>query len=184
MAKRNLTKKQKEVLVKRLEKARAAKKPAKLKTVHPSVRELPDDDLFSYANVKEWQKVTKERIAAAQQAHRMGTKGALADLQTLKSYNNTIQNYIKTGDWHNSYAGPYMEKKLQRKCIAMGYLPNGKPKREIGTWYPDIQDVWTAELENEERATFKMPKLTFTKDGHILVDSSTKKKVRKKRGSK
>ena len=59
MAKKNLTKKQKEVLVKRLEKARAAKKPAKLKTVHPSVRELPDDDLFSYANVKEWQKITQ-----------------------------------------------------------------------------------------------------------------------------
>ena len=33
---------------------RAKKKPAKMTGVHPSVLELPDDNTFSYKNVKKW----------------------------------------------------------------------------------------------------------------------------------
>ena len=34
-------------------------------------------------------------------------------------------------------------------CLTMAYYPDGTPKRSIGTYYPDIAQVWTQELRNE-----------------------------------
>ncbi len=33
-------------------------------------------------------------------------------------------------------------------CLTMAYYPDGTPKRTIGTYYPDIAQVWTQELRN------------------------------------
>ena len=34
------------------------------------------------------------------------------------------------------------------KVIAMAYNPDGTPKRTVGFWYPDIETVWTNEMES------------------------------------
>ena len=61
-------------------------------------------------------------------------------------------------------------------CLAMAYYPNGKPKREMGVWYPDVRDEWTPELENEERLAYGMKELHYTDSGSILVERSTRTK--------
>ena len=61
----------------------------------------------------------------------------------------------------------------------MAYYPDGRPKREIGVWYPDVRDVWTPELDNEERVAWGLKPLTYREDGAILVDGRTKKKKKK-----
>jgi len=35
--------------------------------------------------------------------------------------------------------------------LVMAYHPDGTPKRNIGTWYPDLQTEWTREMEEETR---------------------------------
>jgi len=35
------------------------------------------------------------------------------------------------------------------RCVAMAYYPDGTPKRSVGVFYPDINIVWTNEMELE-----------------------------------
>ena len=48
--------------VDKMAKARAAKKPAEYKNVHPDVKELDDDNYLSLKKVKEWEKHNKNRV--------------------------------------------------------------------------------------------------------------------------
>jgi hypothetical protein len=81
------------------------------------------------------------------------------------------------------FAGGDMEKTVQKYCIAMAYYDNGKPKRELGVYYNDYMQVWTPELENEEREAFGMKPLKYNDKGYIMVEgkSITKKKSTKKK---
>lgn len=182
--KRQLTEEQKQELTERLAKARAAKAPAELKTVHPTVRDLPDEDYWSYVNVKKWLKEAKDQAAAAHQEFKMDVKGAKSKYLMWKAYITDIQNYIRTGSWHSDYSGPRMENKIVRKCVAMAYYPNGKPKRDIGTWYPDVQTIWTSDMENDEREAFGLERLTYTPEGHVLVSKEPVKKYKRKKNVK
>ena len=52
--KRKISEEHKEKLRERLAKMRANKKPAEYKNIAKSVLALPDDDTYSFKNVKEW----------------------------------------------------------------------------------------------------------------------------------
>jgi hypothetical protein len=39
-------------------------------------------------------------------------------------------------------------KRVIPKVVAMAYYPDGTPKRTVGYWYPDIESVWTKEMES------------------------------------
>ncbi len=54
MSKRKISEERKQQLREQLEKARAKRKPAEYKNIHPSVLALPDEDNYSFKNVKEW----------------------------------------------------------------------------------------------------------------------------------
>jgi len=70
--KRKLSEKHKEKLRDRLAEMRAKKKPAEYKNIAKSVLALPDDDTYSFKNVKEWIKESKLQVAAfSQQARNM-----------------------------------------------------------------------------------------------------------------
>ena len=66
----------------------------------------------------------------------------------------------------------------------MAYHSNGKPKREFGVYYKDYMQVWTPELENEERISYGMKPLKFNDKGHILVNSKSKKTKKKQSNRK
>jgi hypothetical protein len=132
---------------------RAKKKPAEYKNISKKVLALPDDDTYSFKNVKEWIKESKDIIASSSKTARsMNTlpkdKQTAANLvDSKKAYIRYCEHYLKHGDWIGIFSGRYEEHKVAPRVIAMAYHPDGKPKRTVGFWYPDIQATWTKEMD-------------------------------------
>ena len=150
--KRKISEEHKEKLRARLAEMRAKKKPAEYKNIAKSVLALPDDDTYSFKNVKEWIKENKLQVSAlGQQARNTSAlpkerqaASTLAD--SKKAYIRYCEFYLKTGDWIGLFSGASEEHKVVPKVIAMAYNPDGTPKRTVGFWYPDIETVWTKEM--------------------------------------
>lgn len=174
-----MTEEQRLAAIERLAKARAAKAPAQYKNIHQSVLDLDPDHWRSMQKVKEWIKNAKSRAKTEHQSHRMGDKGALARVMMWNAYASDLDSYLRSGDYTSHFSGMNMESKVQRRCVAMAYYPNGKPKREIGTWYPDVSATWTPDMENDERERFGMERLEYTAQGHILVERQEAPKLTK-----
>ena len=151
--KKTLTTAQKEAQRIRLEKMRAKKKPPEYKHVHKYVLSLDDEEPYSLKNVKVWIKHNKELITMLNARARnkdMSPKDkqqALIQADDKKAYIRYIEHYIKTGDWIGMFSGQNEMKRVIPKVIAMAYYPDGKPKRTVGYWYPDIEAVWTKEMD-------------------------------------
>jgi hypothetical protein len=150
-----MTEEQRAAAAKRLEKARearAAKNPDYGKSsIHESLRNLPDEHGLSPAKVKKWIKTQKELAKSSRQSVRQKVKGAEAQLKVHEGYISSMQSYLRTGDWVDSFYGEYQEHKIRNRCIALAYDKNGNPKRNVGTYYPDMGEVYTQEMFDEER---------------------------------
>ena len=150
---RKLSEEHKEKLRERLAKMRAKKKPAEYKNIAKSVLALPDDDTYSFKNVKEWIKENKLQVSAlGQQARNRSitpkekqTSSNLAD--SKKAYIRYCEYYLRSGDWIGIFSGANEEHKVMPRVIAMAYNTDGTPKRTVGYWYPDIETVWTKEMK-------------------------------------
>ena len=152
--KQNLTNAQKEAQKIRLEKMRAKRKVPEYKNVHKYVLALDDEEPYSFKNVKVWIKHNKELVSmltAQARNKEMPPKDkqqALMQADDKKAYIRYIEHYIKTGDWIGMFSGQNEMKKVIPKVVAMAYYPDGTPKRTVGYWYPDIESVWTKEMES------------------------------------
>ena len=62
-SKESLTKEEK--VKERMAALRAKRKPPKLKGIHPSILELPEDDTLSYKNIKRWTKRSKLSVRSS-----------------------------------------------------------------------------------------------------------------------
>jgi uncharacterized protein YdhG (YjbR/CyaY superfamily) len=164
--------------------ARFAKNPPKYSQYCKEVVSLPDDHDFSLKNVRAWIKEARAHKAAEHRSHVAGTKGALARRETWNAYISQLESYLRTGAYCSLFAGGDMNKKVSKVCIAMAYHSNGKPKREFGVYYKDYMQVWTPELENEERISYGMKPLKFNDKGYILVNSTSKKTKKKQSNRK
>ena len=147
--KRKLSEEHKEKLRTRLAEMRAKKKPAEYKNVAKSVLALPDDDTYSFKNVKEWIKENKLQVSAlGQQARNTSAlpkerQSASNLVDSKKAYIRYCEFYLKTGDWIGMFSGQDEEHKVVPRCVTMAYYPDGTPKRSVGVFYPDISTVWT-----------------------------------------
>ena len=152
--KRKISEERKQQLRDQLERARAKRKPAEYKNIHSSVLALPDEDNYSFKNVKEWIKESKEQVAAFNKVARSfrstpQDKQKASNLSdSKKAYIRYCEHYLKTGDWIGLKSGKNEEHIVIPKCIAMAYNPDGTPKRTVGVYYPDLHAVWTKEMEN------------------------------------
>ena len=152
--KRKISEEHKDKLRDRLAKMRAKKKPAEYKNIAKSVLALPDDDTYSFKNVKEWIKENKLQVSALGQQSRnrsitpkdKQTASNLAD--SKKAYIRYCEHYLKHGDWIGIFSGANEEHKVMPRVIAMAYNSDGIPKRTVGYWYPDIETVWTKEMRH------------------------------------
>ena len=155
---RKLSEEHKEKLRIRLAEMRAKKKPAEYKNIAKSVLALPDDDTYSFKNVKEWIKENKLQVSAlGQQARSMSNapkeKQAASNLaDSKKAYIRYCEHYLKHGDWIGIFSGANEEHKVVPKCVAMAYYPDGTPKRTVGIFYPDIGGVWSSGMDESEYA--------------------------------
>tara|TARA_B100001939_G_scaffold344158_1_gene358088 strand:- start:441 stop:923 length:483 start_codon:yes stop_codon:yes gene_type:complete len=155
MAKRNISEERKQQLREQLERARAKKKPAEYKNVHSSVLALPEDSEYSFKNVKEWIKDNKEQIAALNKSARSfrtdpKDKQKASNLaESKKAYIRMCEHYLKTGDWIATHSGKEEGHKVVPRVTTMAYYPDGTPKRTVGYWYPDIEAIWTKEMDGQ-----------------------------------
>jgi len=135
--------------------ARAAKNPNYGKSgVHESLRDLPDDHQLSPKRVKEWNKVQQDYAKSERAAVRQKVKGAEARLANHDSYIRNMQKYLRDGTWVDMFYGEQMQGKIRNRCVAMAYYwygpRKGQPKRDVGTFYPDMGCVYTQEMLEEE----------------------------------
>ena len=149
---RKISEEHKEKLRKRLEEMRAKKKPAEYKNIAKSVLALPDDDIYSFKNVKEWIKENKLQVLAfGQQARNTNSESKVRQrasntADSKKAYIRYCEHYLKHGDWIGMFSGANEEHKVVPRCVAMAYYPDGIPKRSVGVFYPDIGVVWTKDM--------------------------------------
>ena len=174
--KRKISEEHKEKLRARLAEMRAKKKPAEYKNIAKSVLDLPDDDTYSFKNVKEWIKENKLQVSAlGQQSRSTGNtpkekqaSSTLAD--SKKAYIRYCEFYLKTGDWIGMFSGANEEHKVVPRVIAMAYNADGTPKRSVGFWYPDIRTVWTKEMDLGDEVTKMVKRHRSVKAIHAKTD--------------
>ena len=156
---RKISEEQREVLRERMTEMRKKRKPAEYKNVSKVVIALPDDDKYSFKNVKEWIRHNKEMVAALGKEARgryVGEKERrIAENQAAsrKAYIRYCEHYLRTGDWIGMFSGLNEENKVVPRCVAMAYYPDGTPKRSVGVFYPDINTVWTNGMDESEYGT-------------------------------
>ena len=156
---RKISEEQREVLRERMTEMHKKRKPAEYKNVSKVVLTLPDDDKYSFKNVKEWIKHNKEMVAALGKQGRgryVGEKERrIAENQAAsrKSYIRYCEHYLKSVDWIGMFSGQDEEHKVTPRCVAMAYYPDGTPKRSVGVFYPDIDMVWSKGMDETEYGT-------------------------------
>ena len=151
--KRILSEEAKEKLRVRLADMRAKKKPAEYKNIAKSVLALPDDDKYSFKNVKKWIKHSKDLVSEYKKIarSRAGTpqekQKASTAAEHKKAYIRYMELYLKSGDWVSTFSGEDENQKVIPRCVAMAYHADGTPKRSVGVFYPDINAVWTKDMD-------------------------------------
>ena len=154
--KRKLSEEAREKLRERLAAMRAKKKPTDYKNVAKSVLELPEDDKYSFKNVKEWIKHSKDLVSEYNKTARSRASSpqekqkAFNAVDHKKVYIRDLEYYLKSGDYISYFSGQDETTKVIPKCIAMAYYDDGTPKRSCGVFYPDINMVWTKDLDESE----------------------------------
>ena len=123
-SKESLTKE--EQVKERMAALRAKRKPAKLKGVYPSILELPDDNTFSYKNIKKWIETQQGIARAAGMVERSRNRDMpqkkrdeqMRKRYAAEGYIRSMQRYLRTGDWDNMYFGEYEEHLTKWKVIS------------------------------------------------------------------
>ena len=150
-----MTEEQKAAAAERLAKAREKKAAGDPNYgqagIHERLRNLPDDYPLHPKKVKVWIKTQKDLANAERKSVRQGIKGALARQGVHEGYVRNMKTYLRSGDWIDMFYGEHQEHRIRHRCVALAYDKAGNPKRNVGTFYPDINMIWTQELENEER---------------------------------
>ena len=123
-SKESLTKK--EEVKERMAALRAKRKPPKLKGVHPSVLQLPDDNTFSHKNIKKWIETQQGIAKVAGMIERSRNRDVpqkerdkkMRERYAAQGYITSMQRYLRTGDWDNMYFGEYEEHLTKWKVVA------------------------------------------------------------------
>tara|TARA_B100001059_G_scaffold88806_1_gene87320 strand:+ start:1287 stop:1673 length:387 start_codon:yes stop_codon:yes gene_type:complete len=128
MAKRKMSEEQRKAAAANLAKARAAKKPTTYKNIAPNVLALDEDHGLSMVNVKNYIKVTKEKMSTLRQAIHRNEKGAIAKFASARAYKNHCETYLREGIWSLDFYGEDEEKPVLWATIAPAYDADGYQK--------------------------------------------------------
>jgi len=154
--------------------------PPSYANVHESVKALDDDHPVSRKNVMEWIKINKEQLKELRAAARRKEKGAEARLSSIAGYVRNMEKYLRDGDWVDIFYGKDQENVVGRRCKALAYHwygPNkGMPKRDVGTFYPDIAVIWERDMYEQEGY------VGYSGENYVPIESTKKtRKTRKKK---
>ena len=129
-----MTEEQRTAASKRLAIARAKKKPAQYKNIHPTILALDDDDAFSMVSVKEYIKQTKDKITGLRTSIRLKEKGAIAEMASVMAYKRHCEQYLKDGIWSLDFVGVDEERRVGWKTIAPAFDSDGIMKTGSDLW--------------------------------------------------
>lgn len=174
--KRKLSEEAKQKLRDRLAVMRANKKPAEYKNIAQSVLDLPDDDKYSFKNVKSWIRKSKEMVSDYNNKSRsmrstpQEKQKASNAADHKKVYIRYCEYYLKTGDWISTFSGEDETNKVIPMCVAMAFYSDGTPKRDVGVFYPDINMVWTRDMnESDFKLERGIPHYIPKKSGTVAI---------------
>ena len=71
------------------------------------------------------------------------------EYQVAEAYVKNLAIYIKDGIYLDHKYGANREGTMNIISIVNAYNPDGSIKRTLGTFYPDLDEVWTDELAAE-----------------------------------
>jgi hypothetical protein len=138
MPKKKMTEKQKKAASQNLKKARAAKKPSENKSIHESVRNLPESNPLCYKNVKEWIKTQKDLLQSIKHYKNSKNSKEVARYYKVETYITNLNNYLRTGVYNDLFYGNNMQHKIKYYCEYPSYDKDGNIKRSYGVFYDDI----------------------------------------------
>jgi hypothetical protein len=141
-----MTEEQRLAAVERLKKAREARVPSKNNSVHEDIRDLPDDHPLNPTAVKGWIKDHKAQLVTMKSKRESSDWKERLDYQTKSNYISNMETYLRTGNWLDARWGEKQEFKIQTICYRVAYDDKGNIKRNVGTWYIDMREVYTKEM--------------------------------------
>lgn len=144
-----MTEEQKAAAAERLRIAREKRGADGSKSVHHSIRDLPEDHFLHWKKVKEWIKTNTAELKRIHSYKHSKVSKERQEYADLAVYIDNMKRYLSGGHWSDFRYGEDREKRVRRVCVAMAYYDDGRPKRSYGVWYPDIHDTWTKELEED-----------------------------------
>lgn len=146
-----MTPEQKAAAVERLAKARAARGPAKNSSIAESIRNIPDESPFSVKTIKAIIKEQKDHLSAIRSYKNSTDKNEKSRYYRVEAYVNNLEAYLRDGVYRDMFYGANGTTPVQFKSVAMAYYKDGTPKRSVGVFYPDIGEVYTQEMEDNDR---------------------------------
>lgn len=141
---------QKAAAAERLAKAREAKKPAAMLTVHESLRNIPDTDPFAPARVRGWIRNNQLMLKSMRSMKTSSDAKDRAAYTDVEVYLANLQAYLRTGVYLDNRWGAERQHKVTSVVRHMAYYADGTPKRTVGFWYPDIGAIYTQEMALED----------------------------------
>lgn len=139
-----MTEEQKKAAAERLALARAAKGPVQNLSIHESLRDLPDEHPLSPFKVKQWIKQWKNHLSSIKPYRMSKESDERRQYFTAENYIKSMQQYLDSGVWTDSFWGEHREKKMNFVCIAPAYK-NGEIQRTKGVYYRDLGFIYGEE---------------------------------------
>lgn len=161
---RKMTAEQKAEAAARLRKAREARGPAQYTMIDDTVKNLPDDHIFSLKNVRKWIKTNKELLSSISSFKDSKESAERLQYATVETYITNLNSYLRTGEYMDMFYGEHRQNKIKYRCTHMAYHADGTPKRTPGVFYSDI-GVYTEEMADNDRRKAVLNKNKVRKAG-------------------
>ena len=144
-----MTEEQRLAAAERLRVAREKRGHDGSKSVAPELLEMDEDSPIHWKKVRVWVKEITSELSSIKRQRLSKDSKERHEYQILDVYLKNLKSYLSGGVYQDSRYGRNREGRMMTICTTMAYYPDGTPKRSVGTWYPDISEVWTQELKKE-----------------------------------
>lgn len=108
---------------------------------------MEDDHPWHPTKVKEWVKKWQSYMKSLDPDSNVAK--IRMEYQIAHTYVQNMNAYLRNGVWLDTHWGENRENRCVPVCKVMAYHPDGTVKRTVGTWYSDVQGIWTKEMELE-----------------------------------
>lgn len=153
-----MTEEQRAAAIERLAKAREARGHDGSKSVHPNLLEVPEDSPVHWKKVKGWIKELSDEIKSKKHQRLSKESKERQEYQVLEVYVGNLKRYLDSGVYMDNRYGRHREGKINTVVFTMAYYSDGRPKRTVGHFYPDVGEYTQEMKEHDDRIYGSEPK--------------------------